>query len=259
MTVTVTFCALHETTTLIIMDAAMDDVEAQDSISEPDDEPQSSKKLLPLRPIEQLRLNQYILTQRDRPISSLDSMKKFLDSSDDVDLRIEEQKDQYEEDLDRLYTALTEEYLDEAEDRYYAFDEKLLPNNDIQALYWDLRGEHSNHEPEWDYAVAHAEYAYRTRMEEITRHFKAREKKAVQDFPQSIEQYRLRPKDMQHRVAHFLVLESDEQREKMLSEFDWAWRQITPLREQFQADEAFQDEVRATIAELNNVVDPRKR
>ncbi|KAF7348575.1 hypothetical protein MVEN_01375100 [Mycena venus] len=245
------------------MDAPTDDVETQDPLSEPENEVQGSKKdLLPLRPIDQQRLSHYILTQRDRPISSLESMKKFLDSPDDVDSRIEELNEQHSEDLDRLYTALTEEYLDEAEDRYYAFDEKVLPDDDIQALYWDLRGENSNPKPEWDYMVAHTAYVYHTRMDEITRHIKLRErnqKLAEMDFPRSIEEYRQKPKDTQHRAARFLVLESDEQREKMLSEFSWAWRQVTPLRDEFQANQEFQDEIRATIAELNNVGDPRKR
>jgi hypothetical protein len=77
-------------------------------------------------------------------------------------------------------------------------------------------------------------------MEDLTRHIKMRErnqKVAEMDFPQSIAEYRLKPKDTQHRAARFLVLESDEQREKMLSEFTWAWRQVTPLKEEFEANE----------------------
>ncbi|KAJ7253760.1 hypothetical protein B0H12DRAFT_1071424 [Mycena haematopus] len=244
------------------MDTTTDVVQTQDTVSESDDEAQSPKKALPLRAIDQQRLSLYILTQRDRPISSFESMKKFLETPDDPELRIEEQNEQYGEDLDRMYTALTEEYLDEAEDRYYAFDEKVLPNNAIQALYWELHGENSNTEPEWDHAIAHTAYAHRTRMEDITRHIKAREtsrKIAEMDFPQSIREYRLKPKDTQHRVARFLVLESDEQRDKMLSEFSWAWRQIAPLKDEFEANEEFQDEIRATVVELNNVGDPRKR
>jgi hypothetical protein len=47
-----------------------DDPETWDMGSEPDDA-QSSKKSLPLLgDFDQLRLSQYILTQRDRPISS---------------------------------------------------------------------------------------------------------------------------------------------------------------------------------------------
>ncbi|KAJ7793403.1 hypothetical protein B0H14DRAFT_2926924 [Mycena olivaceomarginata] len=238
-----------------------DDPETWDMGSEPDNAQSSKKSLPPLGDFDQLRLSQYILTQRDRPISSIESMKRFLESPDDIDSRIEELNEQYGDDLDRVYTAITEEYLDEAEDRYSAFDEKVV-HNDIQALYWDLRGEHSNPEPEWTYVVAHTAYAYRTRMEDLTRHIKMRErnqKVAEMDFPQSIAEYRLKPKDTQHRAARFLGLESDEQREKMLSEFTWAWRQVTPLKEEFEANEEFQDEIRSTIAELNSVADPRKR
>ncbi|KAJ6469435.1 hypothetical protein C8R45DRAFT_837457 [Mycena sanguinolenta] len=220
------------------MNATTDVVEAQDTVFDSDDEPQSPKKApLPLRAIDQQRLSHYILTQRDRPISSFESMKKFLETPDDVDSRIDEQNEQYGEDLDRLYTALTEEYLDEAEDRYYAFDDRMLPDNDIEALYRDLHSENSNAQHSWDYAIAYTAHTHHTRLEEITRHIKATRRLVEMDFPQSIQEYRLKPKDNQHRAARFLVLESDEQREKMLTEFGWAWRQVTPLKTEFEANE----------------------
>jgi hypothetical protein len=66
--------------------------------------------------------------------SRLESMKQFLDLPEDEAnaLRIRELDEQYEEDLQRLYTAQAEEYMDDAEDRYYSLDENVLPNPDIE-------------------------------------------------------------------------------------------------------------------------------
>ncbi|KAK7059728.1 hypothetical protein R3P38DRAFT_3303519 [Favolaschia claudopus] len=244
------------------MDTTTANDETQEILSEPEEEIYGPKRPLPPPPvIDQQRISHYILTQRDRPISSLESMKRYLESPDDIDSRINELEQQHADDLARLYTALAEEYLDEAEDRYYSLDEKVL-HNDIKALYWDLHGEKSDPKPEWGRALEHTEIAYRSRMQDLTRHIKAREhnrKLAEMDFPQSIANYHLKPRDTQHRAARFLVLDSDEHRDKMMSEFGWAWRQVNPLKREYQANEEFQHEIRATVAELGSIFDYRKR
>jgi hypothetical protein len=77
-------------------------------------------------------------------------------------------------------------------------------------------------------------------MEEIRRQVATREmdeRMAIIEFPQSIEEYQQKPKDIQHRAARFLVLESDEEREKMLAAFDWMWSQVAPLKDEFQANQ----------------------
>ncbi|KAJ7322979.1 hypothetical protein DFH08DRAFT_753312, partial [Mycena albidolilacea] len=191
--------------------------------------------------VDQQRLSLYILTQRDRPISSLETMKKFVESPDNVESRVEELNEQYSEDLDKLYTALAEEYMDEEDDRYYSFDANELPDKDSQAsnAYWTKRDKDSDAPTVWDYAVEHTMSTYRTRMEEIRRQVATREmdeRMAILDFPQSTEEYRQKPKDIQHRAARFLVLESDEEREKMLVAFDWTWSQVAPLKDEFQAN-----------------------
>ncbi|KAJ7669367.1 hypothetical protein DFH06DRAFT_1180747 [Mycena polygramma] len=249
---------MDQTTTI---DVPMDDLQIQDTVSEPEDEQQWPTNPPPLSSADQQRLSLFILTQRDRPIPPVESMKKFLDSPDDVDARVAELNEQHAEDLERLYLALSEEYMDEAEDRYYSCDEKMLQEfPEVQTLYDALRGEDSNPQPEWEYAVAHTAHTYRTRLEEITRHqVKKVPPKATEfEFPQSIDEYRLKPKETQHRAARFLVLETDEQREKMMAEFNWTPRLVSPLKDELETNQEFQEEVRATIVELN-VGDPRKR
>jgi len=63
-----------------------------------------------------------------------------------------------------------------------------------------------------------------------------RERKEFErQFPQSKEEFEHKPKDMQTRVARFLAAEKT-QKEKLLAEFDWAWRQTEPLEKIFKTD-----------------------
>ncbi|KAJ6616513.1 hypothetical protein B0H10DRAFT_1397919 [Mycena sp. CBHHK59/15] len=230
-----------------------------DFIHDPEEPDAPNRESIPaLDAIDQQRLSLYILTQRDRPIPSLAEMKKFLELPEDeaAEIRIKELNEQYEEDLERLYMAQAEDYIDDAEDRYYSLDDTLLPNDNIEALYSRFRQQGCNPQLEWDYARMHTTSVYNQRMgvltgirSDIDTNEALQRKKAEMDFPQSAEQYRLRPKESQHRVAHFLVLESDEQREKMLSEFDWAWRQVKPLMKEFESDKEFEAEIRATVTD----------
>ncbi|KAJ7253766.1 hypothetical protein B0H12DRAFT_1219174 [Mycena haematopus] len=172
-----------------------------------------------------------------------------------VDARTAELNEQCSDDLDRLYTALAEDYMDESEDRFYSFGEKFECSEDIKAFHLHLRSEDSHHQSEWDYAVDHTVSTFRIRMEELNRLKRPETNDEIalaQPFPQSIEEYRQKPQGMQYHVARFLMLELDEQRESMLSEFDWAWTQVTQLNDEFHANPEFQEEIRRTIATLND-------
>lgn len=53
-------------------------------------------------------------------------------------------------------------------------------------------------------------------------------------FPNSIEDFYMKPKDVQHRAARFLLLTDGAKQEKTLSEFGWAWRQVKPLQDEMK-------------------------
>ncbi|KAJ6469428.1 hypothetical protein C8R45DRAFT_1218534 [Mycena sanguinolenta] len=202
---------------------------------------------------DQQRLCLYILTQRDRPIPSLESMKQFLDSSpeDSVDTRIAELSEQCSEDLDRLYTASAEDYIEEAEDRFYSFDEGFESSEDLKALQSSLRCKKTNHQTEWDLVADHTVATFRLQMEELQTLAELQELFIAQpsNFPQTIKEYRDKPKDMQARVARFLVLasEDDEQRQSMLTQWDWDWTEVIKLSDEFHANSDFEEEIRATL------------
>ncbi|KAJ7089204.1 hypothetical protein B0H15DRAFT_839886 [Mycena belliarum] len=238
----------------------MDDTEIPDagSANDPDEsDPQfsSSRQNFPLSPIDQQWLSLYILTQRDRPICSLQAMKEFLDMPDDLATaaRIEELNEQYEEDLERLYMAQAEEYMDEAEDRYYSYQE-ASQSGQLEEAYANWRKEDGDRQLMWRHATELTHHAYQSRLSKLSE-----TPPTNSDFPQSIDEYRLKPKETQHRIARFLLLETEDQRDKMLTEFGWAWRQVTPLKDEFQANIEFQEELRVSMAELQHVADPRKR
>jgi hypothetical protein len=60
-------------------------------------------------------------------------------------------------------------------------------------------------------------------------------KRREQVFPTSFEDFKAKPRDIQLRAARFLVADIGKQ-EKMFSEFNWAWRQVQPLKDVFTKD-----------------------
>ncbi|KAJ7512430.1 hypothetical protein B0H11DRAFT_2214236 [Mycena galericulata] len=220
----------------------MSDASAEDTVSfdeQLNNDTESSKfestsEQLPLSPLDQQRMRLWILTQKDRPIPSLESMKKFLDLPEDDSLnwRLRELHEHHEEDLDRLYLAQSEDYLDDLADLYASYDEKAPEPEDVEQWYsinrtGDCHPSRVQHE--WNYILHHTNTTYKSRLAELTRNGES-------DFPQSVVDYRSKPKDVQHRIARFLLLESDDQKEEMLSQYNWDWRQVLSLSEEFQTD-----------------------
>lgn len=60
-------------------------------------------------------------------------------------------------------------------------------------------------------------------------------KRREQMFPTSSEEFHGKAKDIQLRAARFLVADAVKQ-EKMMTEFNWAWRQVKPLKDDFIKD-----------------------
>jgi hypothetical protein len=97
-------------------------------------------------------------------------------------------------------------------------------------------------EMEWqdDYEIAR--YTYISQLLALTKQrndIELREEEArkrrEQMFPTSFEDFKGKGKDIQLRAARFLVADSVKQ-EKMMTEFNWAWRQVQPLKDVFSKD-----------------------
>ncbi|PFH53217.1 hypothetical protein AMATHDRAFT_1297 [Amanita thiersii Skay4041] len=220
----------------------------------------------------------FILTQKDRPIPSLTQMKDELNKSEEsanVEIRIKEVKGQHLEDLQRLYAAHAAEYHEEMMDRYRSKDETQYPargeNNttviasydELERLYRDTR-DAACYEMYWHDDIARMNYAYqkqliglRIRRQEL-RHKEEEERKRLDAmFPMNQAEWKNKTRDVQLRVARFLTCTASQQ-EKMMNEFQWAWRQVQPLRKEFNEDAGFRAEVQAIML-ANDVKDPRTK
>ena len=97
-------------------------------------------------------------------------------------------------------------------------------------------------EIEWQNDYEETRYTYIYQLLALTKQRKELEaleeemrKRREQLFPLSFDDFKGKPKDVQLRAARFLVADLAKQ-EKMLSEFNWAWRQVQPLKDIFTKD-----------------------
>jgi L-rhamnose isomerase len=85
-------------------------------------------------------------------------------------------------------------------------------------------------------------HTYLTRFLELQQHLQQLEKREAaakraqaSKFPQSVVELNDSPKDVQQRVAKFLLSDKEGQ-EKMLDEFGWAWRQTDALMNEYKTN-----------------------
>jgi len=89
----------------------------------------------------------------------------------------------------------------------------------------------------------HSLYKKRAELEAAQRQQEAQDEEARKrweaQFPVSIEDFKAKSKDVQHRAARFLVLADGTRQEKMLAEYGWVWRQVKPLQEEMAKNVRF--------------------
>ncbi|KAK6997366.1 hypothetical protein R3P38DRAFT_3220521 [Favolaschia claudopus] len=165
--------------------------------------PASKPVAAPLDLVDQQRLSLFILTCRNRSIPSYESMKAFVESSETpgrdptgiVETRIQELSDQYAKDVENLYAAIAEDYMDEMEDRYLSFEERLpsgvkmeeddksdlrnVADEMIAEFYWSLRrdefaeGDAKSERSisrEWYHALDTTTATFHARIDALSRH-----------------------------------------------------------------------------------------
>ncbi|KXN87689.1 hypothetical protein AN958_08326 [Leucoagaricus sp. SymC.cos] len=57
-------------------------------------------------------------------------------------------------------------------------------------------------------------------------------------FPLTLEEFHAKPRDIQIRVANFLNADS-ARKDRMMTEFNWAWRQVEGLVREFSSNVSF--------------------
>ncbi|KAF5383637.1 hypothetical protein D9615_003808 [Tricholomella constricta] len=219
---------------------------------------------------------QYILTQKDRPMPTLEQMQEELksDTSATIKQRIADLQKQHLSDLQRLYTCHAEEFLDDALDLYLAKDDlQYLADGEnnlvlkqsygqLEMIYEESR-RNLPQQMQWENDVERMRHSHLVLLNELYVKLKRQEmadeearQRREADFPMSIEDYKGKSKDVQLRVARFLTANDPGRQERMLSEYRWASRQVKPLQEIFNKNAAFKADI---IAQLIEVKDPRKR
>ncbi|TFK75576.1 hypothetical protein BDN72DRAFT_757345 [Pluteus cervinus] len=193
------------------------------------------------------RLAQFVLTQQDRPIPSLDEMRAEVAKPEDAQFikdRLAEVKAQHLVDLRRLYDAQAGDYIDDALDKYYSKDDmiKVMEGSDPtysqpeQMYNCKIRASISQHA--WTDAWEYVRWSHVSQLNHLLSQktkIDKEEEEARKRFPTSSVDFQTKNKDMQLRVANFLT--GDEgKRDRMMSEFSWAWRQVKPLIDEFNED-----------------------
>ncbi|KAF9038186.1 hypothetical protein BJ165DRAFT_426223 [Panaeolus papilionaceus] len=193
--------------------------------------------------LDQWRYAQFVLKWKGRPVPDFETMKAEVEKTitgEDVKKKIAELEQDHIQDLERLYDMQAKEYIRELEDVYLSRDDGEYKKRDGE----EQTGEQKNLETFLNGSMrqqlmmqrllsdhSHLRYNHLHRVNELLYDEKERMKK----FPADIDDFKSRPKDVQVRVARYLVADRQRQ-ERYLNEFGWVWRQTQPLVECFKKD-----------------------
>ncbi|KAJ7067105.1 hypothetical protein C8F01DRAFT_1120297 [Mycena amicta] len=206
-----------------------------------------------LEPADWYRMNLWTLTQRNRPILSLEEMKNFLETPQDAVLRREsslrELDHDFEEDLDQMYLAESEDYLEEAKDMFHAFE--LAKQKQLEELKSNFSGS-----PVWDHVYAHVYSTYQLKKKGIIEEPEpgstaAAVMPSLIDFPQTVADY--------HAASTETQQLSEKDKVNMLNKYIWAWWQTTPLQEALETDPEFREMIHRGQHSDPGSRDPRRR
>lgn len=167
-------------------------------------------------------------------------------------------------DLERLYTIQAIDYKTDVKNQYLSFDQSELENPGTEISTIEVNShddqlsvpdptclqEICTNDPirefsienTWNNDFDQTRYTYlsqtlvlQKRQQQIMAQRERERKEFEKQFPHTKEEFENKAKDMQIRVARFLAAEK-AQKEKLLAEFDWAWRQTEPLEKIFKTD-----------------------
>ncbi|KAG1841242.1 hypothetical protein DFJ58DRAFT_808899 [Suillus subalutaceus] len=191
-----------------------------------------------------------------------------------VDDKIKELKRQHQEDIELLTAFQAAEYRQEVLNRYNCIDDSMMGVDTedliqvdylaaLNELYNDARPM-KRFQHDMDDALSQIRYNYlKSLLPLLTqrRTLKSREthirRQRDAQFPQSIEEYHNIPeRDIQLRIARFLLRSSSEQ-EKMMGDYGWVWRAVNPLVSAFKANGS-RNEILESVKDAQ-ASDPRRR
>ncbi|PSR70690.1 hypothetical protein PHLCEN_2v13420 [Hermanssonia centrifuga] len=173
---------------------------------------------------------------------SLASMEAALDASDtapSVNQRVTEMRTKHYDESEVLQDLLAEQYRSDVLDAYFDKDDTFeVP--ELETYFQSLCQPEAPVLAPLPATLSELHYAHlrtATRLVRRSEELAAKEDAArkVRDsyFPSGIAEYRaIRHKDIQVRIARFLLADK-QAKERMLSEFGWAWRQVKALEDAY--------------------------
>ncbi|KJA13668.1 hypothetical protein HYPSUDRAFT_49700 [Hypholoma sublateritium FD-334 SS-4] len=226
--------------------------------------------------IEAHRRAMFILNHKKREVPSFEAMKAIVEQPNKllgIQEAIETTKENHLADLQKLYTQHADEYHEEAINRYLSNDESWYQPDSVndpssaklQGLLYTGLLKDVPLEAQWRNDYEQLKYAYVKQMLALQKEKRDTEiqleierKEWEKTFPISKEDFYKKGRDVQLRAARFLAASSEHERERMLSTYGWAWRQVAPLQVVFRNDERFAADIMGMVVADNTVGDPRK-
>ncbi|CCM02616.1 uncharacterized protein FIBRA_04719 [Fibroporia radiculosa] len=176
--------------------------------------------------------------------------------------RIQELRVRHWDEMQTLLDWQTQDYFQEAMDRHDSNNDDQKSNSDedvhadrhFESFYQSLHTDPAPFSCFDDVLSAHRYAHLRTINGLLNQHAAQAEKedaarrKRDAQFPAGIEEYRaIRNKDIQIRMARFLMADSNT-KDRMMSEFQWAWRQVQSLVDEFSKNVRFSRNVSEILA-----------
>ncbi|KAF9440735.1 hypothetical protein P691DRAFT_740020 [Macrolepiota fuliginosa MF-IS2] len=217
------------------------------------------------------RAAMFVLTQKDRPIPSLQEMKDDLAKDDLTSIkdRIVTAKTDHKSNLERMYAAHAEEYLDDQRLRRESREEYARqPDSSSRLAEWSEKRDPLSVDHHYLFALGttitnerlrHTAHLYQlelTRKDIETRIDEERRRRDAQ-FPLSLAEFQAKPRDIQIRIATWLSADNIK-KERMMNEFGWVWRQTKSLAWEYGTNEEFKTGILRLLETLDSR-DPRKK
>ncbi|KAL4252081.1 hypothetical protein ABKN59_001710 [Abortiporus biennis] len=218
--------------------------------------------------VQKHRMAEDVLDLRGEYFPSLQEMEDFVskdtETSEEVKTRAARMQETYHEQLEKLYDWQVEDYLSDARDLYLSRND-VYDSSAVDQFYDEQRkvdrlSSLSQLSEVNEFGLSHSKaYIPLIKLQTIiASREEADKRRRDAQFPRSLLDYsKLQNKDAKVRIARFLTSDLYT-KEKMLSKFGWAWRQVRNLEDEYSLNDEFKTEVQERARELETR-DPRRK
>jgi len=222
--------------------------------------------------VESHALTSFVLENRGQFFPSLASMQEAVatpESSASIRERLSEVNKEHCHTLRKLYEWEAAQYHEEVAERRACFEDAMpYTETERKRILSDPRM--NGHAFETiRYSHLQTVLPLQAKLANMRAMEVGEQRRMDASFPSTISEYRsIRDKQVQLRVARFLMVEDDNQgntsaihskRDQVMDQFGWAWVQVTPLCEEYNRNEAFKAEVHNDVKQVEMSSDPRRK